>query len=546
MNWLSKIMLLCLALLIGLLPTAAQDDPACPGAPAPRLAVDGVGRVLPGDANNVRAQPLRDAELIGAIPGGAAFRVLEGPICADGLNWWRVETDDITGWTVEGADGEYWIEPLPATGSVSEWSNPYRNPEHPVSNRLIVGATARVQAMDNEALPVYAAPDDTPSVQELPVNTLVTLVEEGIDGWWRIESENGSGWVREAVPRTGTAAKMSPTLAPICPYTENRVLFLAYDSALGSNLYTAGRDGTHLCNLSYGLQQDFEVYDWSPDGAWIAYSAVVEGTAQCAYGCSGELYIESVDGSILRRLTFGQNTGHVQWSLDGAWVAVQMDGAKPDTRDIRLIAPDGSAERTLITSDEGFAFMRWSPDGKRIAVIENRETGSNFSQFIRIVDVETGDSQVLYESRWRLDSLNWSPDGAFIATATYDQDARRVLLEIQVENGDYTVVVDAETRGGIYSPDGTQIAFWRADLGAPRWVEVLDRATGEITRLAGLPGVNGRGVSWVPEGDAVLVGASGVMRVDASDGALRSLFVGAFGSNWYPPLVQPSILSTSS
>ncbi len=538
MSVLSRLIPLWLALLISLLPAAAQDS-ACPGAPAPRLTIDGSGRVLPGEANNVREQPARSGTLIGAIPGGTTFSVLEGPVCADGLNWWRIKTDAITGWTVEGSGTDYWVEPL-ASAAPSAWVNPYRSPEYRVANRLVAGASARVQTLKHKPLSLYALPEYTTPAGELPVNTLVTLVEEGADGWWRIDSDSGAGWVREAVPRIGTAAGMSPTLAPICPYSENRVLFLAYDKALGSNLYTVGRDGRHLCNLSYGLQKDFEVYDWSPDGKWIAYSAVVEGSAPCAYGCSGELFIESVDGSVMRRLTFNQNSGHVQWSPDGAWVAVQTDGAEPGSRDIRLIAPDGSAERTLITTDTGFSLMRWSPDGSQLAVIESRQTESEFSQFIRVIEIETGDSRIVYQSKWRADSLNWSPDGRFIAAAAYRETGWRGLLEIEVESGEYETLVSAETRGAAYSPDGSQIAFWRADLGAPRWLEVLNRSTGEVKRLAALPGVNGRGLSWVPEGDALLVESSGVMRVDAANGALRSLFVGAFGSNWYPPLVQPS------
>lgn len=544
MIWLSRIMLLCLVLIIGSMPVSAQDDPACPGAPVPRLVVNGRGRVLPGDANNVRGQPSRDSELIGAIPGGAEFTVLEGPNCVDGLNWWRVETDALTGWTVEGADAEYWIEPIASaevtpTEPESEWVNPYRTPEYPVANRLTVGGTARVQTITNDPLPLYAVPDDTTSAEELPVNTLVTLAEEGVNGWWRVESEAGNGWVREGIPLIGTAGNMLPTLAPICPYTEDRVLFLSYDNALGSNLYTVGRDGTHLCNLSYGLQRDFEVYDWSPDGEWVVYSAVIELGSQCSYGCDGELYVESVDGSVLRRLTFGQHAGHVKWSPDGEWLAVQVDGDEPNTRTVRLIAPDGSDERTLVTNKDGFALMDWSPDGKQLAVVENANLNADFYQFIRLIDVETGDSQILYESRWRIESIDWSPDGMFIVVATYDPTARQLLLEIEIDTGESRELVDVETLGGVYSPDGSRVAFWRTDLGAPQWLEVVDRTTGEITRLVGLPGVNGRGVSWTPEGDAVLVGSSGVMQVDASDGSLRSLFVGSFGSNWYPPLVQP-------
>jgi hypothetical protein len=37
--------------------------------------------------------------------------VLEGPACADEINWWRVEYDGQTGWIAEAADGEYFVAP---------------------------------------------------------------------------------------------------------------------------------------------------------------------------------------------------------------------------------------------------------------------------------------------------------------------------------------------------------------------------------------------------------------------------------------------------
>lgn len=535
--------LLLLVLLLGALPARAQDapvDPACPGAPAPRLTVDGFGRVLPGDANNLRDQPSRNGERIGAIPGGAGFTVLEGPVCADGLNWWRVQSESLTGWTVEGANGAYWVEPAAPTAPEEGWINPFRSPQELVANRMTVGAETRVQTMDGEPLPLFAALDQAAPIDRLPVNARVTLLEEGPNGWWRVASDDGlTGWVREAVAQAGTAAGLRPTLAPICPHTENRVVFLAYDSALGSNLYTVGRDGAHLCNLSYGLQQDFEVYDWSPDGQWIAFSAVLTGRAQCAAGCSGEVYVVSIDGSELRRLTFGQNASHVLWSPDGAWLAVQVDGEVSGTRDLRLIAPDGSAERTLLTAEDGLWLMRWSPDSRQIAVIVSEHSESRFTHAVNVVDITSGEARTVLESSWRQDSLAWSPDGLHLAVATY-ANARSQLVEVDVVSGAVEVLVDADTRGGAYSPDGAQLAFWRTDLGAARWLEVIDLATREVMRVATLLGVNGRGVSWVPEGDALLISASGVMRVSVPDGALRSLFVGAHGSNWYPPLVQPS------
>ena len=45
------------------------------------------------------------------LPGGAPFRVIEGPRCVEGYNWWRITTGSITGWTAEGDWNEYWLEP---------------------------------------------------------------------------------------------------------------------------------------------------------------------------------------------------------------------------------------------------------------------------------------------------------------------------------------------------------------------------------------------------------------------------------------------------
>ncbi|MCB9454348.1 MAG: hypothetical protein H6672_23180, partial [Anaerolineaceae bacterium] len=90
---------------------AAQSPDSCPDALPSRLVVGEVGRVTPGEANNVRAEPSADGELVGQITGDSLFSVVEGPYCADGFAWWHVATADLDGWTVEGG-AEYWLEPV--------------------------------------------------------------------------------------------------------------------------------------------------------------------------------------------------------------------------------------------------------------------------------------------------------------------------------------------------------------------------------------------------------------------------------------------------
>jgi len=105
---------LTLLLLIVFLPAVqSQDVPKpCPESLPPRLTVDEAARVTPGAANNVRSRPEADAELVGQLPGGSLFTVLDGPACGNGFTWWRVRSGDVVGWTVEGSD-EYWLDPLP-------------------------------------------------------------------------------------------------------------------------------------------------------------------------------------------------------------------------------------------------------------------------------------------------------------------------------------------------------------------------------------------------------------------------------------------------
>jgi hypothetical protein len=108
---------LILSAIPGIAPVYAQAD--CDGAPAPLLLVGAMGHVSNEGANNMRNAASTNGDLITQIPSGAEFTVLEGPICADGFNWWRVDFDGIIGWTAEGQGDDYWLEPFETTAEDS-------------------------------------------------------------------------------------------------------------------------------------------------------------------------------------------------------------------------------------------------------------------------------------------------------------------------------------------------------------------------------------------------------------------------------------------
>ncbi len=92
---------------------ASPADNSCPGALPPRLTVNTKGRVIPGgEPNNVRSQPGQNGAKIAQIDPGEMFVVQDGPKCTDKLMWWQVNYNGQIGWTAEGNNLYYWLEPL--------------------------------------------------------------------------------------------------------------------------------------------------------------------------------------------------------------------------------------------------------------------------------------------------------------------------------------------------------------------------------------------------------------------------------------------------
>ena len=84
----------------------------CVGLPS-RLQVGQRGRVTVGGVpNNVRENPMIGSPRTGQIQPGGTFDVLDGPVCGEGYVWYRVRTTAFEGWTAEGGNNEYWLEPV--------------------------------------------------------------------------------------------------------------------------------------------------------------------------------------------------------------------------------------------------------------------------------------------------------------------------------------------------------------------------------------------------------------------------------------------------
>lgn len=179
--------------------TQPPYSPVC--APQPRLIAATEGRVTPGLPNVIRTHPgtaasgVSYSEVIGEIPGGGVFVVLDGPVCApDGRFWWHVQYRNLIGWTAEGEGNTYWLEPVHSMIGTCPGALP---------SRLVPDQPAMVAPQP--ALPnvLRALPGlNTRRVGRIPAGGHISILEGPYcaDGyaWYRVQYRNRIGWTAES------------------------------------------------------------------------------------------------------------------------------------------------------------------------------------------------------------------------------------------------------------------------------------------------------------------------------------------------------------
>ena len=98
-------------------PVTINSSNSCANIAPTRLMQSSHAKVAenPPLANNLRAQPDKDSQLLGQIPPGDTFTIFDGPLCSEGYRYWYVQVDNTGqyGWTAEAHFNEYYVEPIP-------------------------------------------------------------------------------------------------------------------------------------------------------------------------------------------------------------------------------------------------------------------------------------------------------------------------------------------------------------------------------------------------------------------------------------------------
>lgn len=526
--------------LFGLPNTTTQAQAICPGALPSRLVVGEVARITPGDANNVRDQPSRQGNLVGQVPGEGVFTVLEGPVCADGLAWWRINyLYAVEGWTVEGSATEYFTEPItpgatptpqptatstftpsptspptatftatlvptitltptitPIPTNIATINNPFHNPTLRVVNKLQAGARVRVSRRD-DPLAMRSEPSwNAEIIDRLEHGTLITLLDEFVEAngfrWWPVGLDSGRiGWVTEGF----NSATFFPTIAPLCPeehVAAARLLFYYTDPALGApNLYTSTLDGESVCNVTYqAVGGSFEPLltgfaAFSPDGSQIAIAtgSVRPNGPNVVYGSGDSVGVEiwQADGSGYTTLLEDMYVTELAWSPDGERIAVSALLPNQLSPQIWGVRANGDGLRVLTSQNAIHRSPQWSPDGERVMYTRLRENGSDTTHAVGMIGFDLSRPQAI-ETLGTVMAGAWSPDSA--QAAIYYQDDRIDIIDAASGEVERSIPTETETFGPahLYWPteDG---ALWllAARTGAVKAIYALDAATGEAS-----------------------------------------------------------------
>jgi dipeptidyl aminopeptidase/acylaminoacyl peptidase len=329
----------------------------------------------------------------------------------------------------------------------------------------------------------------------------------------------------------------------------------------------------------------------SPDGNSIVITVTRQNFDEDR--ADHELVLVDVATSAQKVLTFDRKgVGSPRWSPSGdalAFVAIapytkdkanKDDAAKrEDSPQVFVMSMSGGDAKKITNAPNGVEQFAWRPNGKDIAYVTSEDpsnqkeiekhndsfevgdndylaTGAPTPSHIWLVSAEGANAKRLTSGPWSLPKsappsspaspISWTPDGKFLTFTRQEHphfgDADLSTLQIlNVETGEIRKLTNREKLEsfGLFSPDGSQLAYWYPRDGDPN----------NVNEIFVTPASGGNGVDltlgldrnlyraiWMPDGQSLLVGGhdgtSVALWLQPLKGKARKLSLGDVNPAW--------------
>ncbi len=247
---------------------------------------------------------------------------------------------------------------------------------------------------------------------------------------------------------------------------------------------------------------------FTPDGNFLDYNLLN------TVDINSDVYQVPALGGSPRRL-LEHVSSEVTFSPDGKQMAFSSFDVTAGEVSLMVANADGSeahaiSKRKVSISTGSYQVVRWAPDGKTIAALENdtKDANGQISGLVE-VDVASGVEKPMPLRRWRmLADFVWLPDGSGLLIAGQDRTAREVQLWlVPYPSGEPRQISnDLSTYQSVaVSVDGKTIAAAQRNQISDIWVASADAPDNLQQVTSGrLDGSNG--MSWAPDDRIVYSG----------------------------------------
>lgn len=307
-----------------------------------------------------------------------------------------------------------------------------------------------------------------------------------------------------------------------------------------------------------------------------------------------ELALIDLASGAQRTLTTRKGASSPRWSPSGdrlAFLATAADpeGATEDKNDedpqpqIFILPMNGGDARQITHGPDGVEQFAWRPDGKMIAFVtpdptdkkaikehhdafevgdtDDLETAAAKSSHVWTVPADGGDAKRITAGPWSLpvvfppsppsSPLSWSPDGKSLLITRQETpepgDGDETTLQVlDVATGHMRKLTSHEKfeSAGVYSPDGSRVAYWYCLSGNPNNQNEIFVASANESASANSGGDdvthgidrNVQRAIWMPDGKSMLVGGHDGTRtsmwLQPLGGAAKKLDLGDIDPSW--------------